>query len=49
MIFKAKYQSHIQMHFSHYMYPKMLVIEHRFCHVQPHNQPWGQNVRVTSR
>ena len=25
----------------------MLVVKHGFCHVQSHNQPCGQNVRIT--
>ena len=26
---------------------KILVVEHWFHHVQPHDQPWGQNLSIT--
>ena len=34
------------MHLNRYI-SKISLIEHWFCHVQPHNQPYGQNVRIT--
>ena len=46
MIFKIKGQSHIKCTLITICL-KILVIEHWFCHVKPHDQPWGQNVRIT--
>ena len=46
MMFKVKGQSHIKMRFNQHM-SKNVRSRELVCHEQPHNQPWGQNVRIT--